>query len=142
MALVKTYSLANCQFAWNGLDMNSGVGADSVLTATREFDEITTSSNSAGDNANTRNHNKLGNIEFSLMQNSEVHGLLMAKAVAVENAVEDYYFNFTVIDPSSHVQMTARNCWVKKKPDFVRGNDASEVTWMFGCDALEFIPVP
>lgn len=144
MALLKTYSLADCQFAWNGIDMNSGVGPDSVLTVSRDFDAITTSSNAAGDNANTRNVNKKGTIEFTLMKNSDVNRLLMTDAVAFENAAggDEYFFNFTVVDPSDPTQLTAINCWIVKIPDHSKANEAGEVTWSFGCDQLEFIPNP
>jgi hypothetical protein len=76
------------------------------------------------------------------MKNSAVNGLLMKAYVAQENIQEDYWSNFTVIDPSDPIQMTAINCWFTKLPDFSKANEAGEITWMFGCHQLELIPTP
>jgi len=140
--MMKTYMLANCQFTWNGIDMSSGVGSDSVFVATRTHDLVTTSGNARGDNANSKNINKHGTIEFTLMKNSTVNGLLEAAYQAQELIQEDYWSNFTVLDPSDPVQVTALNCWFTKAPDTTKANEAGEVTWMFGCHRLQRIPNP
>lgn len=140
--MLKTYMLANCQFTWNGISMSNGVGSGSVLTATRTNDLITTAGNARGDTANSKNINKQGTIEFTLMKNSTVNGLLMAAYIAQQELQEDYWSNFTVIDPSDPVQMTAINCWFVKLPDMEKANEAGEVTWRFGCHQLELFPTP
>jgi len=140
--MMKTYMLANCQFTWNGIDMSSGAGSDSVFVATRTYDLVTTSGNARGDNANSKNINKHGTIEFTLMKNSTVNGLLEAAYQAQELIQEDYWSNFTVLDPSDPVQVTALNCWFTKEPDTTKANEAGEVTWMFGCHQLQRIPNP
>lgn len=140
--MMKTYMLANCNFVWNGIDMSSGVGSDSVLTATRTHELVTTAGNARGDNANSKNINKHATIEFTLMKNSTVNGLLMAAYTAQENIQEDYWSNFTVLDPSDPIQMTAINCWFTKLPDMTKSNEAGEITWVFGCHQLELIPTP
>ena len=66
----------------------------------------------------------------------------MAQALAFQDATEDYFFNFTVVDPGDPIQLTAINCWIMKIPDHSKANEAGEVTWNFACDQLELIPVP
>jgi hypothetical protein len=140
--MIKTYMLATCQFVWNGIDMSSGVGSDTVLDAKRVHDLVTTKGNARGDTANSKNINKQGTIEFTLMANSAVNGLLTAAYLAQENIQEDYWSNFTVIDPSNSRQMTAINCWFVKAPDMTKAQESGEVTWSFGCHQLDFIPLP
>ena len=138
--LLKEYALVNCDFTMNGISMNSGVGADAVFTATREFDMITTESNATGDNANSRNVNKLGTIEFTLMKNSTVNAQLLASYLAQEEGGVPFYPSFSVRDPSDPLACTAVQCWFVKQPDISKGNAAGEQTWMFKSHALQLIP--
>lgn len=138
--LLKEYALANCDFTMDGISMNSGVGADAVFTATREFDMITTESNANGDNANSRNVNKLANIEFTLMKNSTVNAQLLARYLLQEEGGVPFYPSFSVKDPSDPIACVAAQCWFVKQPDLSKSNTAGEQTWTLRCHALQLVP--
>ena len=139
MALLKTYDPKNVAIAWNGININSGIAPDTFLTVVRDEDSFFKTVGADGKVARTRNANRAGTIELTLMQNSEVNKLLSAAALADEETDVDVTSVFSIVDPADPTGiflMTAKDCWVKKLPDIEYGKEYGTRTWMFDCATL------
>lgn len=133
MALLKTYSPKDVEIQFDGTPINSGIGADTFLTVTRAEDAFTAYSGADGTIARTRNANKMGTIELTLMQNSEVNKALMAKAYLDELGAEiiDTISIHDPSDPTKSFMLVANKAWIRKIPDISYAKDYGTVTWTF-----------
>ena len=139
MALLKTYDPKNVAISWNGININSGIAPDTFLTVSRDEDSFFKTVGADGVVARTRNANRAGTIELTLMQNSEVNKLLSAAALLDEESDSDVTSVFSVSDPSDPTGiflMTAKDCWVKKIPDIEYAKEYGTRTWMFDVASL------
>lgn len=144
MGLFKTYDPAQVAIGFapaqkSAVNLNSGIAPDTFLTVARDEDSFTKTVGADGEVARTRNANRSGTIELTLMQNSEVNKLLMALALADEEAGGDVIGAITVYDPADPTGvflMTALNCWIKKVPDIEYAKEYGTRTWVFDCANL------
>lgn len=139
MAVLKTYDPKQVAITFDGININSGIAPDTFLTIARDEDAFFKTAGADGTIARTRNANRSGTIEVTLMQNSEVNKLLMAKALADENDEVDILDTISINDPSDPTGvflMTAKSCWIKKVPDIEYGKEYGTRTWMFDCADL------
>lgn len=139
MALLETYDPKSVAISFNGLNINSGIAPDTFLTISRDEDAFSKVVGADGTVARTRNANRSGSIEITLMQNSEVNKALMAKALLDETSGTDIIDTVAVADPADPTGvflMVAKSCWIKKVPDIEYGKEYGTRTWMFDCADL------
>lgn len=144
MALLKTYDPKAVVIAWNGVNINSGIAPDTFLTISRDEDSFFKTIGADGTAARTRNANRSGSLEITLMQNSEVNKALMASALLDEEGSADILGTISVVDPADPTGtflMTAVNCWVKKIPDIEYAKEYGTRTWMFDCANLSIASI-
>lgn len=139
MALLKTYDPKAVAISWVGININSGIAPDTFLTVSRDEDSFFKTIGADGTAARTRNANRSGTIEITLMQNSEINKTLMAAALLDEEGGTDQLGTISIVDPADPtgtMLMTALNCWVKKIPDIEYAKEYGTRTWMFDCANL------
>lgn len=141
-SLLKTYSPKDVEITFNGKNINSGIAPDTFLTVSRDEDAFAKTVGADGTVARTRNANKSGSIELTLMQNSEIHKKLMILAAADEASKGEVIGAFAVKDPSDVTGtwlMVAAKCWIKKVPDMEYGKEYGTRTWLFDVAELGIV---
>lgn len=139
MAILKTYSPKEVVISWNGVNINSGIAPDTFITVSRDEDAFNKVVGADGTVARTRNSNRSGTIEISLMQNSDVNKALMAQALLDEAEGGEIISTLSIADPSDPTGVfltTALDCWIKKIPDMEYSGDYGTRTWAFDCADL------
>lgn len=110
---------------------------DTFISAKRDEDAYSKQVGAKGETTRTRNANKGGSIEITLMQQSPSNDVLSALAVLDElsgtGVGEAQVTDATTTATLAHAQ----NAWVKKIADLDRAKEAGTVSWIIDCDNLE-----
>lgn len=137
--LYSTYDPKEVVIAWNGIPINSGIAPDTFLSIIRSEDAFTKKVGANGKVVRTRNADKTGEVEITLMQNSPVNTLLAAAAIADEEAGTDIVSTITVSDPSGSLLAMAEQAWIRKIPDQELAKEYGERTWQFDAGEIRII---
>ncbi len=113
-----------------------GFGPGTFVKVSRNEDGWTFQPSNSGSGARSRNPNKSGRAEFTLLISSPANALLMAIAQADELSGEGVG-NLLVKDrATSLAKCDALNAWVMKIPDWERAKEVGEVTWVLESDEM------
>lgn len=132
-----TYDPTEQVVVFNGL-LIDGYAAGTFIKVSRNEDAVTFQPSNSGGGARSRNPNKSGRFEFTLLAASPANGLLSAIALADELRGEGVG-ECMVKDRSSFNSLAiceAQNAWVVKQADFERAKEVGEVTWIIESDEL------
>lgn len=136
--ILKTWDPKEVKISIDGIDVSDALGPDTFITISRMEDAFTGSSGASGTVARTRNANKRGTIDLTLMQNGPANNLLSALALADEQT--DVYFVVTITDPSGSLDLVlATDAWIRKIPDFEGSADYGTRTWNIECAELVIV---
>ena len=105
------------------------------IKASRNEDAFTLTVSADGTGARTRNANRSGRFEFTLLGSSPSNDDLQALAVADEQDGSGVRAAM-VKDGSGTAVARAANAWVVKVPDLERAKELGEVTWIVETDLL------
>lgn len=138
--VLTTYDPKEVIITWNGIDITKGIAPDTFISISRAVDAFTPTVGAEGTVARTRNANRMGNIEITLMQNSPVNNLLAAQALLDEQAGAEILSTLTISDPSGSVDFVlALQCWIKKIADADLAGDYGDRTWQFDSADLTIV---
>lgn len=114
----------------------SGFAAGSFIKVSRAEDGFMLTIGADGSGARTRNANRSGTFEITLLASSASNDVL--SALAVEDELNADGVGPTLIkDASGTAFASAQNSWVKKIPDLERAKELGEVTWVIESDNID-----
>lgn len=131
---VKTYDPERVVVTFGSLTIK-GFGPDTFVKATRLEDTFTTQTGCGGDVARSRNQNKTGEVELTLMATSDSNNALSAVAKLDEDSGTGIG-PFMVKDLNSLTLCSGENAWVKKWPDMERAKESGVATWILSVEKL------
>lgn len=130
-----TYDPTEQDVVFNGIPID-GFAPGTFIKVSRNEDGWSFQPSNSGGGARSRNPNRSGRFEFTLLAASPSNGFLNAFAVADElsgQGVGEVY----VRDRSSLAcECSAQNGWIVKFPDYERAKEMGEVTWVIECDDI------
>lgn len=133
MALA-TYDPLRVSVTFGGEDL-TGFGPDTIIKVSRNEDGWSMQVGAGGDVARTRNQNRSGSAEITLMATSPSNDDLTAIAKSDETAGNGIG-PFQVKDLNSKTLCSAQNAWVKKFPDMERAKETGVCVWVLDLDRV------
>lgn len=135
---IATYDPRKVTVTFNG-QIIDGFGPDSFVKVSRDNDGWTYQPSNSGGGARSRNPDKSGTIEITLLNKSAANAILSAFAVADELTGEGVG-EFQVKDRSTLAALcSARNAWIRKIPDWERAKEVGVTVWLIGTDEVNIV---
>jgi len=132
---MQSYDPTNVNVSYNKVPV-SGFGPGAFIKASRNEETWTLQIGNSGTGARNRNPNKSGKIEITVKKSAPVNALLSAIAVTDEQSAQGVG-PFLVKDRNTNSALCeAQNAWITKIPDWERGKEDDEVTWVLETDVL------
>ncbi len=136
--VLTTYDPKEVKIVWNGIDLSDAIAPDSFITVTRMEDGFAPTVGSSGTVVRTRNANKMGQIDITLLQNAPENNALAAAALLDEQT--DVYSVIAITDPSGSADFVlATDAWIRKIADIDLGSEYGSRTWNFDCAELTIV---
>lgn len=133
---MRTYDPTEVTVSYNGLTID-GYAAGTFVKAMRNGDGWTLQMGNSGSGARSRNPDKSGRLEFTLLTSSPANASLMAFAIADELSGSGVG-ECQVKDRGTLLgKVAAQNAWIVKIPDWERAKEVGEVTWTIETDNLQ-----
>lgn len=127
--------------SWGGINME-GFAEDTFVTVARSVANTTTSVGADGTVGITKNADRTGTVEVTLMQNSSTHRFLSAIQLAQDNDLELYRANMTITDPSGGMICKIEAAHIQNPPEVALGGDQNAKTWTFFAERIDYIEAP
>ncbi len=127
--------------SWGGVPF-TGYAEDTFVTVSRNTDNTTASVGADGSVGITKNADKTGTIEVTLMQTSETHRILSAIQLTQDQTDQLYRANMTVTDPSGGFIAKMFNVHIQTPPEVSLGSDQNPKTWTFYAERIDYVDVP
>jgi Bacteriophage KPP10, Structural protein ORF10 len=133
---MRSYDPTEVTVSFNGLTID-GYGPGTFIKVSRNEDSWSLQIGNSGSGARSRNPNKSGRFEFTLLESSPANGLLSAVALADELRGEGVG-EVQVKDRGTLLaKCSGQNAWIVKPPDFERAKEVGEVTWVIESDNID-----
>lgn len=116
-----------------------GYAPDTFIKVSRNQDGWTFQPSNSGGGARSRNPDKSGTIEVTLLAASPSNAVLSAIAIADELSAEGIGECFVKDRSSPTASCFARNAWIKKHPDYERAKEVGTVTWVLETDDVSIV---
>lgn len=126
---------------WGTLTLR-GFAADTFVTVARSVANTTAQVGADGSVGITKNADRTGTIEVTLMQNSESHRFLSAIQAAQDADDELYRAGMTISDPSGGMICKMFNVHIQTPPEVSLGGDQNPKTWMFYAEQIIYTEEP
>jgi hypothetical protein len=112
-----------------------GYGGSTFMKAARNEEAYVLTVGADGRSCRTRNANRSGRMEITLLASSPANDVL--QSIAIEDELNaDGVGSFLFKDASGTALAAAQNAWVVKIPDLERAKELGEVTWVIETDLL------
>jgi hypothetical protein len=132
---VPTYDPQKTSITFDGATI-IGYGGSTFMKASRNEDAYLLTIGADGHGVRTRNANRSGRMEITLLASSPGNDIL--QAIAHEDELNaDGVGSFMFKDASGTALASAQNAWVVKIPDLERAKEMGEVTWIIETDLLQ-----
>ena len=141
MATLRTFVPESVNISWGGV-LFEGFAADTFVTVSRNTANTTASVGAAGDVGITKNADRTGMVEVTLMQNAVTHRILSAIQMAQDSDDELYRANMTISDPSGGMICKIFNAHIQTPPEVALGADQNEKTWSFFAEKVVYVEDP
>lgn len=132
---MRSYDPTEVTLSFNGLTID-GYAADTFIKVSRNQDGWTYQPSNSGRGARSRNPDKSGRFEFTLLAASPSNGLLSA----IADADEDSGLGVGEVQIKDRGTLTAKcaaqNGWIVKRPDWERGKEVGNITWIIESDEV------
>jgi hypothetical protein len=116
-----------------------GFAPGTFIKVSRAEDAFMLTVGSDGIGTRTKNANRSGTIEITLMASSPLNDVLQAAAI-LDDATGNGVGPMQIKDLKSVTSLVhAANCWIKKLPDFERAKELGEITWTLESDDIEIV---
>jgi hypothetical protein len=127
---------------WGGIDF-SGFAPDTYVTASRNSPNTTNSVGADGSVGITKNADKTGTIEVTLMQTSNTHRYLAAVQAGQDvGSAQLIRAPMTIVDPSGGFIAVAEGVHIMTPPEVSLGSDQNPKTWTFFAERLIYSELP
>lgn len=131
-----TYDPALVVVTWGELRLE-GFTDGTAIKVERAEDRYSTKVGLDGEGARTRNNNRSGTVEVTLLQTSLTNGELSTKAqLDDDSAIPLPPQPLTVKDLNGFSLHHAANAWIQKTPASEYAKEAGDRTWVFGTASL------
>jgi hypothetical protein len=132
---MRSYDPTEVTVSFNGVTID-GFGPDTFVKASRNEDGWSLQVGNSGSGARSRNPNRSGTVEFTLLSSSPANALL--QAIAIVDELSGAGVGECVVKDRNTLlsKVTAQNAWVKKIPDLERAKENGNITWMIETDLL------
>jgi hypothetical protein len=135
---MRTYDPTEVTISYNSTPID-GFGPGTFIKVNRNVDAYTLQMGNSGSGARSKSPDKSGTIEITLLMSSPANGLLSAIQQLDELSGEGVG-EFLVKDRSTAAaKCQAQNAWIKKPPDWDRGKEVGEVTWVLESDNIDIL---
>lgn len=131
-----SYDPTEQTIVFNGVTID-GYGAGTFIKVSRAEDGWSYQPSNSGGGARSRNPNKQGTFEFTLLAASPSNGVL--SQFAIEDELSGQGVGECQVKDRSTLLAScfAQNAWVKKHPDYERMKEIGEITWIIESDAID-----
>ena len=130
-----TYDPTEQEVVFNGIPLD-GFAPGTFIKVMRNEDGWSFQPSNSGGGARSRNPNRSGRFEFTLLAASPSNGFLSAFALADERTGEGVGEVMVKDRSSTNAYCLAQNGWIVKYPDWERAKEMGEVTWVIECDDI------
>lgn len=132
---MQTYSPQTVNTSFLGAPID-GYGPDTFIKVAFDEDQWTYQPSNSGGGARSRNPNRAGTIEITLLASSPSNGYLSAIAIR-DRQLGTGVGSFLVKDrATAAASCDAQNAWVQKMPDWERAKEIGQVTWILRSDRI------
>ena len=135
--MFRSYAPKDVVVSWNGIPI-TGFAAGTFITMKRSTESKKKTVGSQGDVCLTMSADKTGEIELTLMQTAPSNNLLSAALHAEEKLKVPTVGVLMISDPSGSMLALSKNAFLMSFPNSDLGDDATDRTWMFGCEDLDY----
>lgn len=132
---MRSYDPTEVTFSYNG-QVIDGYAAGTFIKASRNQDTWTLQMGNSGKGARSRNPDKSGRVELTLLTSSPANAILAAFAAADELRGEGVGELLIKDRGTELASCQAQNAWVIKPPDWERAKEVGEVTWTIESDEI------
>lgn len=133
-----TYDPTEQTIVFNSI-LIDGFAPGTFIKVSRDEDGWTFQPSNSGGGARSRNPNKAGKFEFTLLAASPANAALSAIAIADELTAEGVGECLVKDRSSDGAACFAQNAWVTKHPDFERGKEVGEIPWIIQTDEVSIV---
>ncbi len=131
-----TYDPTKVNISFGGVTVD-GFAEGTFIKATRNNDAWAWKGSNSGGGGRSRNPDKSGRLEFTLHAQSPSNGYL-TQIARLDELTGTGVRSCAVKDRTSFTSNCfAGKAWIEKIPDFERGREIGEVTWILECDELD-----
>lgn len=132
---VKTYDPKSLSIIVGG-HIVSGLDDGEFVKVTRNNDAYTTKVGADGEASRTKNNDKSGTIEITLLQSSASNDVLSGFALAdeINNGGQ---VPVLMRDANGTTVVATDSAWVKKMPDLSMGKELGNRTWVLECGSMD-----
>lgn len=116
-----------------------GFAAGTFIKASRNSELFSLQMGNDGQGARSKNPDKSGRVELTLMSSSQSNDEYMAVAALDELSSQGVGVLFIKDNSTASAMVHAANAWITKIPDLERGKEVGEITWVIESDAIEII---
>lgn len=132
---MKSYDPTKVSVIFNGTTI-TGFGPDTFVKVMRNEDGWSLQMGNSGSGARSRNPNKSGRCEVTLLTSDPSNALLMAFADTDELSGQGVGELLIKDRATALAVCSAQNAWVVKIPDWERAKEVGAVTWIIESDLM------
>ena len=138
---VKTYDLDQVGFSFAGVPISGGYGEGSSILIKRNAPLYLFKVGRAGDVVRSRNNDKTGTVELTLLQAEAANSTLNTIRLNDEYAANGAGIGaFLCRDRSNGDEYYAAEAWIHELPETEFGQETTDRKWVLICANLEFHP--
>lgn len=130
-----TYDPTEQDVIFNGV-LIDGFAPGTFVKVSRNEDGWSFQPSNSGGGARSRNPNRSGRFEFTLLAASPSNAVLSAFADADELTGEGVGEVLVKDRSTSAAKCQAQNGWIVKYPDYERAKETGEITWIIESDSI------
>ena len=114
-----------------------GFGPDTFIKVSRDEDTWSYQPSNSGGGARSRNPNKGGKFEFTLLASSPANAALSAIARKDELTGQGVGNAYVKDRTTANAYCKAQNAWIIKPPDYERQKELGAITWTIQSDSVD-----
>lgn len=132
---MQTYDPTEVTLSFNAVTID-GFGDGTFIKVSRNEPGWSLKIGNSGTGARSRNPNKAGKLEITLLTSSSANALLTTIALTDELSAEGVGAMFINDRSTLAARCSAENMWIIQMPDFERAKEVGTITWILETDLL------
>lgn len=126
---MQSYDPTECTIVFNGITVD-GYAPGTFIKVSRNQDTWTYQPSNSGIGARSRNPDKSGRYEFTLLNSSPANALLSTVMVEDEQSATGVGECQVKDRGTLNAKCNSESAWVVKPPDWERAKELGEITWV------------